>query len=263
MLVALAGLALVPYAVSRVRGSGLVGGWSAGFAFAFGALVTKLSADALASRDVVAFLAWLRLVGAAAVVGILSQMSALQRRPVAQVAPVAFAIETLVPVALAPVILGESWRSGGAGLLLVASFGLVVAGAVTLEHSVPLDRLLSPPSGGDGEPATAQHPVAQDGPATGAPIVTVHVPGLGSVTHAVRRLARALTPLGWGDLALQIAVFQGLGLLYALTGIYGRRQAETAVANSRGILDVERAIGSTGRHHGSTGCSPALSSGTG
>jgi drug/metabolite transporter (DMT)-like permease len=155
VLVALAGMALVPYAVSRVRRSGLVGGWSAGFAFAFGALVTKLSSDALASRDAVAFLAWLSLVGAAAAVGILSQMSALQRRPLAQVAPAAFAIETLVPVALAPVILGESWRSGGAAWLLLASFALVIAGAVTLERSAPLDRLLSSPGVLVGERATA------------------------------------------------------------------------------------------------------------
>jgi hypothetical protein len=73
--------------------------------------------------------------------------------------------------------------------------------------------------------------------------VTAQLPGVAPVLHAVRRLARALTPLGWRDLALQITVFQVLGLLYALTGIYGRRQAATAVANSRGILDVERAIG--------------------
>ena len=85
-------------------------------------------------------------------------MGARQRRPRSQVAPVSFAIETLVPIALAPVVLGESWRSGGAGWLLLASFGLVVAGSVALERSAPLDRLLSPPSALDDGPATAPEP---------------------------------------------------------------------------------------------------------
>jgi PAP2 superfamily len=69
------------------------------------------------------------------------------------------------------------------------------------------------------------------------------VAGTGSVRSTVRRLLRSITPLGWRDLALQIAVFQALGGLYALTGIYGRRQAETAVANSHRILDLEHAMG--------------------
>ncbi len=63
------------------------------------------------------------------------------------------------------------------------------------------------------------------------------------MTCAARRLLRSLAPLGWRDLALQVAVFLVLGALYALTGIYGRREAEMAVANSRGILHLEHAIG--------------------
>jgi hypothetical protein len=73
--------------------------------------------------------------------------------------------------------------------------------------------------------------------------VTAGGSGATSFRTAVRRLLRWLTPLGWRDLALQVAVFQAFGALYALTGIYGRRQAETAVANSRGILDLEHAVG--------------------
>jgi hypothetical protein len=143
VLVALAALALLPYAVARVRRSGLAGAWSAGFAFAFGSLVTKLCSDALAARDLIAVTVWLMLVLSAAGVGILSEMSALQRRPIAQVVPVAFAIETLVPVALAPLVVGETWGSGGASAVLVVSLGLVLAGAVALERSAALDRLLS------------------------------------------------------------------------------------------------------------------------
>jgi hypothetical protein len=73
--------------------------------------------------------------------------------------------------------------------------------------------------------------------------VTPRVSGGTSATRAARRLLRSLTPLGWRDLALQVAVFLVLGALYALTGIYGRREAQMAVANSRGILYLEHAIG--------------------
>ena len=156
MLVVLAALALAPYAVPRLRRSGRAGAWSAGFAFAFGSLVTKLFSDALATRDLVGLAAWLLLVVTAAGVGILSEMSALQQRRIAQVVPVAFAIETLVPVALAPVLVGESWPTGGHAAVLLTSFGLVVAGAVSLERSTPLDRLRS----GDGAPLAPATTVA-------------------------------------------------------------------------------------------------------
>ena len=59
----------------------------------------------------------------------------------------------------------------------------------------------------------------------------------------VRRLLRALTPRGPRDLLLQIAVFQVLGAVYALTGIYGRMEPAAAVANARSILGFERALG--------------------
>ena len=63
------------------------------------------------------------------------------------------------------------------------------------------------------------------------------------LAQRARDLARALTPLGWRDLAVQIAIFQVLGALYALTGIYGRSQAGPAVVDSRQILHLERALG--------------------
>jgi hypothetical protein len=144
VLILLGALAVTPYAVPRLRRSGRAGTWSAGFAFAFGALVTKLFSDQLGTHPQVGGLAvWLVLIVTAAGVGILSEMSALQQRRIAQVVPAAFAIETLVPVALAPVLVGETWPSGGAAAVLLTAFGLVAAGAVTLERSAPLDRLRS------------------------------------------------------------------------------------------------------------------------
>jgi hypothetical protein len=148
VLVVLAALALAPYAAPRLRRSGRAGAWGAGFAFAFGSLVTKLFSDALATRDLVGLTVWLALVVTAAGVGILNEMSALQQRRIAQVVPLAFAIEALVPVALAPLLVGESWPSGTDAAVLLAALGLIVAGALALERSTPLDRLRA----GDGGP---------------------------------------------------------------------------------------------------------------
>ena len=55
--------------------------------------------------------------------GVLSEMSALQSRPAIQVAPVVFVTQTVVPVVLAPLLLGESFAAtplGGVPLVAVA-----------------------------------------------------------------------------------------------------------------------------------------------
>ncbi len=60
---------------------------------------------------------------------------------------------------------------------------------------------------------------------------------------AVRRALGALTPLGWRHLALQVGIFEALGGLYALTGVYGRREVSAAISNSKAILDTEQNLG--------------------
>jgi hypothetical protein len=141
-LVCLAVLALAPYLVASVRRLALAGAWSAGFAFAWSGLATKLFSDALAAKDRTGVVLWLVLTGAWALVGILGEMSALQRRSATQVAPAIFAVETLVPVALAPILVRENWPSGWAAAMLAGSLALVIVGAVTLERSPPLAGLL-------------------------------------------------------------------------------------------------------------------------
>jgi hypothetical protein len=58
----------------------------------------------------------------------------------------------------------------------------------------------------------------------------------------------ALAPRGWRHLLLQIAVLGSFEIVYALSGIYGRREEATAVANGRGLLGFERAIGVDWEH---------------
>ena len=77
------------------------------------------------------------MIGAAATVGGITQMSALQRRAATVVIPVAFATEVLVPVALAPVVFNERLSRLGspASGVLLASVAVVIVGVWLLASS--------------------------------------------------------------------------------------------------------------------------------
>jgi uncharacterized membrane protein len=109
---------------------------SAGCGYAWTAIASKLLTDELAAGTLLVAVAWLATAAASEGLALLSEMSALQRRPATHVAPVMFAVQVLVPVVLAPLIFGESWGStplGGA--LLVASMAVAVGGTVLLAGS--------------------------------------------------------------------------------------------------------------------------------
>jgi len=144
-LVAIAVAALVPYAFrgDRRAASALVP-VSAGLAYALDGLATKLASDDYSVHRWLSVAAWFVAMNLASAVGTLSEMSALQRRPVSHVAPLVFGLTTFVPVALAPLLVGENWSSSpqrdagvAFGLLLVA------AGALTLALSKPFARVLA------------------------------------------------------------------------------------------------------------------------
>lgn len=109
----------------------------AGLAFALSSVATKLFTDASARNDPIEVGLLLVMIGAAATVGGITQMSALQRRPATVVIPVAFATEVLVPVALAPVVFNERLSDVDAlssGLLVLALLA-VIAGVWLLASS--------------------------------------------------------------------------------------------------------------------------------
>lgn len=142
---AIAAAALLPYAFSGERraASALVP-VSAGLAYALDGLATKLASDDYSLRHWLPVGAWFVAMNVASGVGTLSEMSALQRRPVSHVAPVVFALTTFVPVALAPLLVGEVWWSSpqrAAGVVL--GLALVAAGAIALSVSAPLARVMA------------------------------------------------------------------------------------------------------------------------
>ena len=126
-----------PYALrGRVAAIGILPVISAGFGYAWTAIASKLLTDELAAGTLLVAIAWLATAAASEGLALLSEMSALQRRPATHVAPVMFAVQVLVPVLLAPLIFGESWSSTPlGGVALVASMAIAVSGTVLLAGS--------------------------------------------------------------------------------------------------------------------------------
>jgi len=123
---------------------------SAGCGYAWTAIASKLLTDELAAGALVVAVAWLATAAASEGLALLSEMSALQRRPATHVAPTMFAVQVLVPVILAPLIFDESWGStplGGA--VLVASMLVAVSGTVLLAGSRTVGALIESAHSGD------------------------------------------------------------------------------------------------------------------
>jgi len=109
---------------------------AAGCGYAWTAIASKLLTDELAAGALLVAVVWLASAAASEGLALLSEMSALQRRPATRVAPTMFAVQIVVPVLLAPLIFGESWSATPAGgLALVASIAIAVLGTVLLAGS--------------------------------------------------------------------------------------------------------------------------------
>jgi drug/metabolite transporter (DMT)-like permease len=117
---------------------------AAGAGDAWGAFVTKLVADELSRGKVVLAVA----LGLAAILSgllaVTSEMSALQSLPATRVAPIVLVMQIVIPVLLAPLLVGEDWGSTpGGGAVLVAGLVAVAAGTVTLGSSPAVGDLVA------------------------------------------------------------------------------------------------------------------------
>jgi hypothetical protein len=119
---AIALIALLPHVLrGRIRPSAFIVVISAGCGYAWTGMIALL---------------WLASLAASEFVALLSEMSALQRRPATHVAPPMFTVQVLIPVLLAPFLFGESW--GGTplgGVVLGASIAIAVAGTALVAAS--------------------------------------------------------------------------------------------------------------------------------
>jgi drug/metabolite transporter (DMT)-like permease len=148
-------IAALPLALRRGRlGGGMALAVAAGAGDAWAALAAKLLSDEISRGRPVAALAWGAGAAGAVLLGLTSELTALQRMAATRVAPVVLAMQIGVPVALAPAVAGEHWGSTPLhGGVLVLALAAVTAGAAVLGGSPPVADLL-PTGQGPGE---AQH----------------------------------------------------------------------------------------------------------
>ena len=83
-------------------------------------------------------IAWCLLAAGGGVAAVAAESAVLQRRGAARVAPIVLAGQVAVPVALAPLVIGERW---GDAPLLVCGLALVIAGSAMLAASAGVSRL--------------------------------------------------------------------------------------------------------------------------
>jgi drug/metabolite transporter (DMT)-like permease len=142
------GLVAIPIAApyllrGRASAAGTIAVISAGFGYAWTAIASKLLTDELAAGAILVAGAWLATAAASEGLALLSEMSALQKRPATRVAPVMFAVQVMVPVILAPLIFMEKWSTTpGGGVALVAFMLVALAGVVLLASSKAVATVL-------------------------------------------------------------------------------------------------------------------------
>lgn len=128
---------LAPFAFrGRPSAAGTLAILAAGFGYAWTAIASKLLTNELDAGSVLVAAAWLATAAASEGLALVSEMSALGRRPATRVAPAMFAVQVTVPVILAPLIFEESWSdTPGGGVAVVVAILLVLAGVIALAGS--------------------------------------------------------------------------------------------------------------------------------
>jgi drug/metabolite transporter (DMT)-like permease len=141
-MLVVAAIAVLPLVLRRVIGADSIAVViGAGFAFALGAFCAKIVADGIDRHAWGAVVGVLAVAAAASLVGTVTEQTALQRRQATQVAPIIFAVELIVPVALAVLVVGEDW--GGSSVVgILAALVLVVGGAIALGRAPTVARML-------------------------------------------------------------------------------------------------------------------------
>jgi drug/metabolite transporter (DMT)-like permease len=192
VLVALALASLLPYLLRALgRSNAVVTMIGAGLAFGWSGVATKLASDDLAGGHLVPAAAWALSTAAASGVGVLSEMSALQSRPAIQVAPLVFVTQTMIPVVLAPLLLGENFSATPlGGVPLALSLALLIAGAAALARSPLLLALMagervSHASGFTPSPSAASQETIRSRPTT-----DVGDPSSSTTTTSPARMSR-------------------------------------------------------------------------
>ena len=135
--------ALLLAAVVRHR-RGLMLMLAAGVGFAVASIMTKLLADAFSRSEWVALAIWLASTAAAGSVALIGEMNALQITAASTVSALVLALETIIPVTLAPFLFGEATGGSAASIALrCAALAMTIGAAIVLTRTRPVVEALA------------------------------------------------------------------------------------------------------------------------
>jgi len=124
---------------------------SAGLAYACSGFMTKFVADAFSEQHIVTGLAWLGGTALAAIIGLVSEMTALQKRSAIRVFPGVLVIQIVLAVLCAPLLAGEQWSTNPLKLaVLGASLVVLAAGTAVLASSGAVAAMVDTDAEGAG-----------------------------------------------------------------------------------------------------------------
>ena len=142
----LLGLLTLAPVVTSIRGTSpvvllIIG---AGAADGLAAFVTKVVSEEIQSGALALAALWAFAAGVAVLVGLLSESSALQRAAATRVAPIVLVLQIAIPVAMAPIVGGESWADTPlGGGVLVGALALLCVGVLLLASSKAVGDVLA------------------------------------------------------------------------------------------------------------------------
>ncbi|HJQ49409.1 MAG TPA: hypothetical protein VJ838_02740 [Gaiellaceae bacterium] len=117
---------------------------AAGVGFALASVTTKLLADAFSRQEWAAFAIWLAGTAAAGGVALIGEMNALQISAASTVAALVLALETIVPVTLAPFLFGETAGGSASSIVLrTGALAMTICAAIVLTRTRPVVEALA------------------------------------------------------------------------------------------------------------------------
>jgi hypothetical protein len=119
--------------------------------------VTKIVSEEIESGTLALAAIWGVAAGFGVLVGLLSESSALQRAPATRVAPAVLVLQIAIPVALAPIVGGESWSDTPlGGGVLIGALVLLSVGVFLLAGSRAVADVLAEEPAADEASGAAQ-----------------------------------------------------------------------------------------------------------
>ena len=146
-------IALAPYLL-RGRTVPLLVVISAGLAYACSGFMTKFVAEAFSEEHFLTGLAWLGGTAAAALVGLVSEMTALQKRSAIRVFPGVLVTQIVLAVLCAPLLAGERWSTEPLELVLLGvSLVVLAAGTAVLASAGAVAAVVTTSGSPEPQPA--------------------------------------------------------------------------------------------------------------